>query len=66
LSDGIISKEDLAQEPDVERYEKNRILEHIFKLEDGSLGFDMEEGMSPNTIIIYSSVPPEYITIESE
>jgi hypothetical protein len=66
LSDGIISKENLAQEPDVERYEKNRILEHIFKLEDGSLGFDMEGGMSPNTIIIYSSVPPEYITIESE
>ena len=66
LSDGILSEEDLAQEPDVERQGKNEILEYLFDLEYGSLNSYIEDGMSPNTIIIYSSIPPEYITVESD
>jgi hypothetical protein len=63
LADGVISKQDLSQEPDVVRYEKLRALEHLFDLEYDSLGADMEYGMSPHTVVISSSIPPEYLSV---
>jgi len=57
-TDGYMPR--VSQEPDVVEYDMKMSLAHTLGIED--MHFDVEEGIDPNTVIIYGKVPPKYVS----
>lgn len=51
----------VSAEPQVIEYESTLALAHLIGIDDPIV--DLEQGISPNTIIIYGSIPPQYLFI---